>query len=98
MADLPAGRQGVVSNNMGYCVYIIRSVGDRKYYTGITNDLRRRLQEHNIGKSSTPSTKNRGPFVLIHTEDGLTLQEARRRETYLKSGVGREWRNKFLPG
>jgi len=83
---------------MNYYVYIVKSIKDGKYYTGMTNDLQRRLREHNIGKSSTPSTKNRGPFILVYKEEGLTLQQARHREKYLKSGAGREWRDKYLPG
>jgi putative endonuclease len=40
--------------------YVIRSKKDKKYYTGTTSDLRKRLNEHNDNKVA--STKNRGPL------------------------------------
>ena len=39
---------------------------DGKFYTGSTNDLKRRLDEHNGGK--VESTKRRKPFLLIYFE------------------------------
>jgi len=74
-----------------YYVYVLKSLKDGKLYTGITNNLDRRLKEHNKGKPSTPSTKNRGPFILIYKESVKSRKEARRREKYLKSGIGREF-------
>ncbi len=76
-----------------YFVYIIQSTIDRKFYTGITNNLERRLAEHNKGGSSTPTTAGRGPFELIHHEQAVSMKEAREREIFLKSGAGRRWRN-----
>ena len=73
-----------------YDVYVLKSLKDGRFYTGITNNLERRLKEHNKGKSSTPSTKNRGPFMIVYREKVKTRGEARKREKYLKSGAGRE--------
>ena len=81
---------------MIYTIYILRSVKDGKFYTGITNNIQRRLHEHNTGKNSTPSTKFRGPFVLVYKEEKVNRDEARKREKFLKSGAGREFRNKIL--
>ena len=78
---------------MNYFVYIIKSTKDNKYYTGITNNINRRLKEHNIGKHNTPSTLNRGPFILIHTEKCVSRQLARRKEKFWKSGSGRALRD-----
>ncbi len=77
-------------------VYVIQSAKDNKFYTGITNDIERRLKEHNSGKKSTPSTSGRGPFKLVYFEQYETRKEARERERFLKSGSGREFRNKLL--
>jgi len=74
-----------------YFVYILRSKKDNKHYTGITNNLERRLKEHNHGKNSTLSTKNRGPFELIYYEIVKNRMVAREREKYFKSGVGRRY-------
>jgi putative endonuclease len=79
-----------------YFVYVIQSVKDKKFYTGITTNIKRRLNEHNRGLSSTPSTKSRGPFKLIYFERYNTRIEARRREKYLKSGAGREERKGLI--
>ncbi len=78
-------------------VYIIKSLRDGKFYTGLTTNVTKRLAEHNRGKDSTPSTKSRGPFTLVHVKELSNLQAARVREKYLKSGAGREWRNKNIP-
>ncbi len=71
-----------------YWVYIIRSLRDNKHYIGYTNNLDRRLQEHNRGKSE--SVKHRGPFILVHCEKYLTKIEAVRREKQIKSYKGGE--------
>jgi putative endonuclease len=79
-----------------FYVYIIRSVRDGKFYTGMTDDMDRRITEHTNGKKSTPSTYGRGPFELIHVEVVSTRLEARELEKYFKSGVGREIRNEIV--
>ncbi len=63
--------------------YILESVKNHKYYIGSTEDLAKRLNHHNKGRSRY--TKGRGPFVLIHKEDYQTRSEAKKREYYLKS-------------
>jgi putative endonuclease len=70
-----------------YCVYILKSMKDGDLYTGFTTDLGRRLEEHNSGKS--PATAPRRPFVLIFCEHYLAKADALRRETYLKSTIGK---------
>jgi len=69
--------------------YTIKSLKDTKWYTGYTNDLRRRILEHNSGKNF--STKNRIPFKLIYYEACLNKEDARAREKYLKSGMGKRY-------
>ena len=72
-----------------YYVYAIKSY-DRNYiYVGLTNDLHRRIKEHQKGYNKT--TKAYRPFNLIYNEELNTREEARRREKYLKSGVGKEF-------
>ena len=88
-----AGRRSIL---MKYIVYIIRSQRDRCFYTGFTNNLIRRLSEHNTGKYYTPSTLHRGPFDLVYSEECESRQLARSREIYWKSGEGREMRDKLL--
>ncbi|MBI3589324.1 MAG: GIY-YIG nuclease family protein [Candidatus Liptonbacteria bacterium] len=78
-----------------YFVYIIRSEKDGSYYTGLTGDLERRIREHN--KSDTKTTRSKKPWRVIYSERCKTRQKAREREKFLKSGVGREWRNANMP-
>jgi len=74
---------------MFYYTYILKSKKDGKLYTGVTKDLRKRLSEHNTGKSMY--TKGRGPFILIYYEACLLGEESRSREKYLKSGMGKRY-------
>ena len=71
-----------------YYVYVLKSLEDGKGYTGITNDLERRMKDHNYGRNS--STKSRRPLILQYSEIYRNRMEARQREKYLKSGIGRE--------
>ena len=63
-------------------------------YVGMTVDCETRLREHNSGKTS--STKSFIPWVVVHTEEYLTRDVARRREKYLKSAAGRRWRKEHI--
>jgi len=81
---------------MNFFVYIIKSSKDNKYYTGITDNVERRLKEHNKGKHATPSTLHRGPFILIYKELCSSRQHARNKEKFWKSGAGRALRDKMI--
>lgn len=65
-----------------YYVYVLKSTTDGKLYIGSSNDLRRRLLEHNSGK--VPSTKARAPFELCYYESYAHEGDARQREAHLK--------------
>ena len=78
----------------GYTVYVLRSLRNGWFYIGMTDDLDRRVREHNRGYNR--STKGKGPFAVIHSEQFATRPEARGREKHLKTTKGREWlRTKF---
>ena len=70
-----------------YYVYVLLSKLDDKFYIGFTEDLRKRLQEHNDGKSF--ATKCRRPFELIFYEAYRNKYDALRREKYFKSTKGK---------
>ena len=72
-----------------YYVYALKSKNRKYIYVGMTNDLERRLREHNNKKEST--TRSYAPFTLIFKERHETRIEARKREKYLKSGIGKEY-------
>ena len=72
-----------------YYVYAIKSLQRKYTYVGLTNDIERRIGQHNNGQNR--STKAYRPFVLIHVEEFSTRLEAREREKYSKSGIGKEF-------
>ncbi|HEU5291721.1 MAG TPA: GIY-YIG nuclease family protein [Cyclobacteriaceae bacterium] len=72
-----------------YFVYAIKSLADGRIYVGMSQNVSKRLMEHNSGK--TKSTKGYRPWQLIYTELLPSRLEARKREKYLKSGVGKEY-------
>jgi len=71
-----------------YYIYAISSQSRNYIYVGITNDIDRRIEEHNNGLNRT--TKPYRPFKLILVEKFETRIEARVREKFLKSGDGKE--------
>ncbi len=76
-------------NQAGFIVYVLRSIVDHKRYIGYTNNLERRLKEHNSGH--TKSTKLRAPFVVSYEETVSSVIEARAREKYFKTSAGRRF-------
>lgn len=78
----------VRDKNLVY-VYVLKSEKDGKWYTGCTNDLRKRFDQHQTGKVS--STKGRGPLALIYYEAALGTDDAFDRERYLKTGMGKRY-------
>ncbi|MFH1198316.1 MAG: GIY-YIG nuclease family protein [bacterium] len=70
-----------------YFVYILRSKVFSKTYVGFTEDLQRRLYEHNSGKSTF--TRKYKPWEIVFFEKYLYLDEAVKREKYYKSAAGR---------
>jgi putative endonuclease len=69
-----------------YFVYILKSLKDRGYYIGQTDNLNLRIEKHD--KRQVRSTKNRTPFILIRKEIFNTRGNARKRENYLKKLKG----------
>jgi len=77
-----------------YYVYVLLSIKDHNFYTGFTNNLKRRLQEH--ARSEVSATTHRRPLKLIHYEYYVNKKDAQAREVFLKSGFGREQLKKSL--
>ena len=69
-----------------FYVYVLQSIKDNKLYIGFTDNLKRRVHEHNEGKNF--STKSRKPFRLVFYEALLNKEEALAREKFYKSGRG----------
>jgi len=67
----------------GWKLYILRC-GDGSLYTGITNDLAQRLEQHRSGKGAK-YTRGRGPLELVYSEDCADKSEALKREAAIKA-------------
>ncbi len=72
-----------------FYVYALKSLERNYLYIGLTNNLEIRINQHNNGENK--STKAYRPFILIHSEMLPTRIEARTKEKYLKSGIGKEY-------
>jgi predicted GIY-YIG superfamily endonuclease len=68
---------------MSYIIYILLC-SDGSYYTGSTDDLQRRLFEHQEGLSPTAYTFRRRPVKLVWAEEVATLDEALLHEHQIK--------------
>ena len=75
-------------------VYVIESITDSTWYTGIALNAIKRLKEHNSGKNRF--TKGHLPWKIIYTEVYPDWVSARTREKYLKSSAGKKWIEKQL--
>lgn len=77
-----------------FYTYVLRSIKEHKFYTGQTDDLERRLQEHNSSKGQY--SKRFQPWKIVYSEQFDTKEEAIKRERYFKSAAGRCWLKKNI--
>ncbi|MDO8520689.1 MAG: GIY-YIG nuclease family protein [bacterium] len=77
-----------------YYVYILQSEKDASRYIGVTTDLRKRLQEHNLGRAKYSSAKR--PYKILWYSAFLEKQRAYDFERYLKSSSGHAFTKKRL--
>ncbi len=80
---------------MKHWVYILISETTKNWsYVGSTSNLQERLYRHSIGRVS--STKSKRPLKCIYSEIHSDRTQAYKRELYLKSGIGREEKQKII--
>ena len=72
-----------------FYTYILISEKDDKFYVGYTDNLKRRIKQHNNG--DVESTKYRRPLKLIYYEVCLNQKDAIHREKYLKTTYGKRY-------
>ena len=70
-----------------YYVYVLQSLKDNRLYTGYTENLKLRFEEHQKGR--VESTKDRRPLSLIYFEGCLNRGDAMHREKYFKTYLGK---------
>jgi len=66
-----------------HSVYILEC-SDKSLYVGCTNNLEKRLRQHNESKNGAHYTKIRRPVELLYSETFDTLKEGRQREAEIK--------------
>ncbi len=79
------------------CVYILQSIKNQKFYIGSTNNLERRIKEHQRGIGCL-YTKLNGPWKLICFKKCLSIKEARIEEKKIKSYKGGNAFKKIIYG
>jgi putative endonuclease len=77
-----------------YYVYILQSLKTGKLYIGHTNNLTRRVEEHNNGCGSKYTRQN-GPWILLYSESHPDRISAVKRELYLKGTRGSQEKKKL---
>jgi len=75
-------------------VYVLYSLKDKKFYSGYTENLKARFEEHVKGKVA--STRERRPLKLIYSEACLDRRDAMQREKYFKTYHGKQFLRKRL--
>ena len=79
---------------MNYFVYILECA-DGTYYTGVTNDLDKRIHAHNNEPTGAKYTKARRPVALKYSEPAADRSEAQKRECAIKK-LSRLEKNKLF--
>lgn len=79
---------------MFYYTYILLSHKDSRLYIGYTEDVHKRFALHSAG--SVRATRHRRPLELIYFEAYKNQLDAKKRETFLKSGSGHRFIAKQL--
>jgi putative endonuclease len=74
--------------------YVLLTGSARRFYTGYSTDLRKRLKEHAAGRVRW--TASRQPVHLAYYEACLSREDALRRERFLKTGKGKRYLRKRL--
>ena len=77
-----------------YYVYILQSQKDKSYYTGFTEDLKQRIEDHNW--HTVDYSKNKAPFELVWFCSFKDKKKALDFEKYLKQGSGFAFARKRL--
>ena len=77
-----------------FYIYVIQSLIHKTRYIGSTDNVLKRIMEHNNGRCRY--TSGRKPWKLVYQEEYSTRGEAMKREKFLKSGLGRRWLDEKL--
>ena len=77
-----------------FSVYCLQSLSRNYLYVGLSDNTERRIAQHQAGKNKT--TKPYRPFRTILIEEFDSRIVARKREKFLKSGIGKEFLKRLI--
>jgi len=78
-----------------FYIYFLKSKKNNKIYSGMTEKIpAERLKDHNYG--SNKWTRENGPFEIAYFEEYICKEDALKRESFYKTGFGRNIRNAIL--
>lgn len=77
-------QEKIIKRFVMFFVYILKC-SDKSLYVGCTNDLEKRLKQHNESKQGAHYTKIRRPVTLKYSQKFRTLAQARKREAEIKT-------------
>ena len=78
-----------------FVVYILYSESYHKTYVGYTNDLERRIWEHNHQPKKSFTSRFK-PWIIIYSENFSTKKEAMEKEKWFKTTSGRRLKKQLL--
>lgn len=79
-----------------FTVYVIENQSDKSWYIGQTDNLKRRLAQHNSGNGGRTTKIKIGSWKLMYAEAYCDKRDAIGREKFLKGGSGRKYLKKQL--
>lgn len=84
----------VSEKNSTWFVYILEC-SDKTLYTGITNNIEKRIEQHNHGLDGAKYTRARRPVKYVYKEVQINRSEATKRELFIKK-LSRSEKLKFI--
>lgn len=79
-----------------YTVYVLENQNDKSWYIGQTDNLKRRLVQHNSGTGGRTTKMKSGLWKLMYAEAYCDKRDVLGREKFLKGGSGRKYLQKQL--
>lgn len=79
-----------------FTVYVLENENDKSWYIGQTDNLKRRIEEHNSKQGGRTTSIKAGSWELVYAEAYIDRRDAIGREKFLKGGSGRKYLNKQL--
>ena len=89
VGSIPISSTKLVSFSMKYYVYILQSRKNNKFYIGFSDDVERRLSQHNVGRNK--STKSGTPWEIKYLEEFDDRKKAMNREKEIKDKKSKKY-------